>query len=120
MASIDEGLKELMSERGAWAAAVVDFNSGMTLGEVGSGTFDLDLAAAGNSEVIRAKLKIMERLRLKGTLEDILITLTDQYHLMRIVANHPGAFVYYVLHREDANLALARRRLQTVAEHFKF
>lgn len=120
MASIDEGLKELMTERGAWAAAVVDFSSGMTLGAIGSGTFDLDLAAAGNSEVIRAKLKIMERLRLKGSLEDILITLTDQYHLMRLVTNHPGAFVYYVLHREDANLALARRRLQTVTEHFKF
>jgi hypothetical protein len=36
---------------------------------------DLDVAAASNTEVIRAKMRTMESLRLDDTIEDILITL---------------------------------------------
>ena len=64
MASIQESLSALMSIDGALCAAVVDSGSGMLLGSIGSGV-DLELAAAGNTEVVRAKLKTMKSL---GTL----------------------------------------------------
>ena len=72
---------------------------------------DLELAAAGNTEVVRAKMKTMKSLGLAGSIEDILITLTHQYHIIRPVEKHDGLFIYYVLDRSRANLAMARRKV---------
>jgi predicted regulator of Ras-like GTPase activity (Roadblock/LC7/MglB family) len=111
MATVLESLAELMKTDGAKCAAVVDSNSGMMLGNAGSG-FDIELAAAGNTEVVRSKLKTMKNLGLNDTIEDILITLGKQYHVIRPLAKKPGIFVYLVLDRERANLAMARRACQ--------
>ncbi|GGM15213.1 hypothetical protein ACFQDN_07990 [Pseudomonas asuensis] len=113
MANIEQSLSELLNLDGALAAALVDHSSGMLLGSVGSGV-DLELAAGGNTEVIRAKYKTMKMLGLDDSIEDILITLTKQYHLIRPLSNSNDLFVYYVLDRSRANLALARRKLQAV------
>ena len=111
MANLNESLQDLMTLDGAMCAAVVDYNSGMLLGSIGSGV-DLELAAAGNTEVVRAKMKTMKSLGLEGAIEDILITLSHQYHIIRPVAKHNGLFIYYVLDRNRANLAMARRKVQ--------
>ena len=73
---------------------------------------DLDLAGAGNTEVVRAKLKTMKALGLQDKIEDILITLGKQYHIIRPVTAKPGLFIYLVLDKIKANLALARRNCQ--------
>ncbi len=89
----------------------------MTLGTVGNThTLDLEMAAAGNTEVIRAKLRTMESLGLQDTIEDILITLGRQYHLIRLLQSHSGRglFLYLVLDKGRSNLALARHRLRAI------
>jgi hypothetical protein len=97
---------------------LVDWESGMPLGTLGGGKYlDLDLAAAGNTEVIRAKMRTLESLRLDDSVEDILITLTKQYHLIRLLRSTSGApnlFLYLVLDRPKANLALARHHLKRI------
>ena len=108
MATVSDALKDLLRIDGAMCAALVDANSGMMLGSAGSG-LDLELAAAGNTEVVRAKLRTMKSLGLGDTIEDILITLTKQYHIIRPVQAKPGIFVYLVLDKSRANLAMARR-----------
>ena len=105
-----ELLNQLMQTEGAMCAALVDANSGMLLESVGSG-LDLELAAAGNTEVVRAKMKTRKALGMKGSIEDILISLSNQYHIIRPVEKHEGLFIYYVLDRARANLAMARRKV---------
>ena len=74
MTSINQSMQELLSIDGAMCAALVDSSSGMILGQLGSGV-DREIAAAGNTEVVRAKLKTMRALGITDAIEDILITL---------------------------------------------
>lgn len=113
MASIQDSLNELLTLDGALCSAVVDSNSGMLLGSAGSGV-DMELAAAGNTEVVRAKIKTMKLLGLNDSIEDILITLGKQYHILRPAEKINGIFIYYVLDTGRANLALARRKVADV------
>ncbi len=116
--NIETALKEAMTIDGAVGVSLVDWDSGMSLGNLGGGKYlDLDVAAAGNTEVIRAKMRTMESLRLDDSIEDILITLNKQYHLIRLLRNsrnEQGLFLYLVLDRQKANLALARHQLRSV------
>jgi len=118
MANVEVSLKEMMAGvEGALGAAVVDYTSGMALGTLGGGKdLDLTIAAAGNTDVIRAKVRTMEQLGLKSAIEDILITLEKQYHVIRPVTgrNGNGLFLYLVLDRDHANLAMARHQLKRV------
>ena len=107
MGNLAQSLEDLMQIDGAMAAAVVDSNSGMVLGKAGGG-LDLDVAGAGNTEVVRAKLKTMKSLGLKDSIEDMLITLGPQYHIIRPMTERAGVFVYLVLDKAKASLALAR------------
>ena len=116
--NIEAALKEAMNIDGALGACLVDWESGMSLGAAGGGKYlDLDVAAAGNTEVIRAKMRTMESLRLDDSIEDILITLAKQYHLIRLLKSarsDQGLFLYLVLDRGKANLALARHALKRI------
>ncbi|WP_084038082.1 hypothetical protein [Demequina sp. NBRC 110053] len=115
MANPAESMTNVMTIEGAIGAALVDYDSGMTLATAGSG-LDLELAAAGNTEVVRAKLRVMDSLGLDDAIEDILITLGKQIHLIRLVTapNGHGLFIYVALDRSRSNLAMARRQLQGI------
>lgn len=114
--NIETALKEAMAIDGATGAALVDYGSGMSLGTIGGGReFDLEVAAAGNTEVVRAKLRTMSSLALDDEIEDMLITLTKQYHIIRLLKSPGGQlFLYLVLDRDRANLALARHNLRNI------
>lgn len=99
---------------GVVAAAIVDLESGMTLAAKSNrADFDLAVASAYNSELVKQKLKIMRTLNLKSTLEDMLLTLSDQFHLIRFL---PGgtAFLYLAAERSSTNLAILRN---SVSKH---
>jgi len=116
--NLKQSMDATMTIDGALAAALVDYRSGMCLAQAGGG-FNLDLAAAGNSQVVRAKLQTMETLGLRKGIEDILITLGDQYHLIRLVPNNAGLFLYLVLDKNKGNLALARYKLTEIERSLK-
>ncbi|MEV6839071.1 hypothetical protein AB0N17_31960 [Streptomyces sp. NPDC051133] len=123
MATVEVALKEMMTGiEGAMGAAVVDYTSGMALGTLGGGKdLDLTVAAAGNTDVIRAKVRTMELLGLKSQIEDILITLGKQYHLIRPVTgrNGNGLFLYLVIDKDRSNLAMARHQVKRIEEQLE-
>ncbi len=119
MATIKQTLDELMTLDGALCAAIVDSASGMILGSIGSGV-DMEVAAAGNTEVVRAKMKTMRALGLSDVIEDILITLGKQYHIIRPSSRKEGVFIYCVLDKQRSNLAMARRKTQDVDKDLTF
>lgn len=89
------------------AASLVDIDSGMTLAVKSLRTeFDLAVASAYNSELVKQKLKIMKALNLKTTLEDIILTLGDQIHFIKILS--PTMFIYLAADRSLANIAIVR------------
>ena len=115
MANIENSLKRVMAIDGAIGAALVDFDGGLTLGTVGGGgIIDLDIAGAGNLEVVRAKVRVMEQLGLDDQIEDILITLSKQYHIIRPLEKRPTMFLYLAIHRDQGNLGMARHQLRAI------
>jgi hypothetical protein len=118
MTNVETALKEAMTIEGAIGVALVDYSSGMALGTLGDGSeLNLDVAAAGNTDVVRAKMRTMELLNLHDNeIEDILITLSSQYHLIRPLTTQSsrGLFLYLALNRGRANLAMARHQLRRI------
>ncbi|ANA35260.1 hypothetical protein [Ralstonia mannitolilytica] len=119
MSNLNSSITHLATFDGALCAMLVDSASGMILASAGSG-IDLELAAAGNTEVVRAKLKTMQSLQLDDRIDDMLITLGKQYHIIRPVASKPGLFLYAVLDKAKSNLALGRRKVQEVEQTLAF
>ncbi|MET7981990.1 MULTISPECIES: hypothetical protein [unclassified Streptomyces] len=118
MANVEISLKETMTSiEGSLGVALVDYTSGMALGTLGGGKdLDLNVAAAGNTDVVRAKVRTMEHLGLKSKIEDVLITLEKQYHLIRPLTGRDGngLFLYLVLNKATSNLAMARHQLARI------
>jgi predicted regulator of Ras-like GTPase activity (Roadblock/LC7/MglB family) len=105
---LSESLEKIQADTSGFiAASLVDLDSGMTLAvKSARSDFDLTAASAYNSELVKQKLKIMKTLGLTGTIEDMLITLSDQIHLVKLVS--PSTFLYLAVDKRQSNLAIVR------------
>lgn len=112
-------LESLRDLDGYLASALVDADSGMLLARDGD-ALNLEVAAAGNTEVVKAKRKTVDRLKLNDAIEDILISLTKQYHLIRPLETNQKLFLYLVLDRGKSNLAMARHELSSFEKSIDF
>jgi hypothetical protein len=114
MANITDSIQALMSIEGALGACVVDSASGMVLGKSSGSSINLDIAAAGDTEVLRTKIKTIKALGLTDQIEDMLITLGNQIHILRPLKSRPVVFLFVVLDKSRSNLALARMKTADV------
>jgi hypothetical protein len=105
-------LADAMQIDGALGAVLVDSGSGMALATAGGPVgIDLDVAAAGNSSVMHAVRRALTDLSLHQSVEDVLITLDKQFHVIRPLARQDDLFLYLVLDRARSNLGMARFQL---------
>lgn len=112
MSNVDEVLDKAMDIGGAFAVALVDYESGMSLGtRCTSSAFNIEVAASGNTQVVRSKMSVMDNLGIQGAIEDILISLDTQYHLIRPLSGLGNLFLYLAIDRKKGNLGLARHQL---------
>ena len=113
-------LSKLRDIDGFIGACLVDSSSGMMLAsEAGNSKLDLETAGAANAEVVKSKNAAIEALGLNEAIEDILITLDSQYHLIRPMSADKTVFVYVALDKKKSNLAMARLQVRKVEETLK-
>lgn len=119
--SLNDSLLQLRSIDGFIGAALVDSESGMAVGTVGGNdAFDIELAAAVNADVFKAKIRAAAELGLPDGIQDILVTLDTQYHLLSPLPQVPTLFFYLALQRDRSNLAMARIKLNDAAKNVQF
>ncbi len=107
------GLNEIT---GFIGGCLVDSETGLMMASEGGENFDLEGASAANTEVVRAKHNAIKHLGLKDNIEDILITLGKQLHLIRPLEKTPTAFLYVALDKKSANLGMARVQVKKVEQ----
>ena len=94
------------------AVSVTEVSSGVCyVSDSGSKDFDPEIASAYNLEVVKAKKNAIKALELDSQIEDILITLKGQIHLIDVSENG-DYFIYLAVDSEKANLGMTRALLR--------
>ena len=108
-------LQKLERLEGFLAAALFDMSAGRCVAALERDpAAEIREAVLGHAELVEAKRRTISRLQIDDDLEDIVITLPDEYHLLRLCRHHPQLFFYLTLDRSEANLAMARYLLSNV------
>lgn len=76
------------------------------------GSIDLRPATSLTAEAMKLKQKTIEDMGMDDEAEDLLITCTNQYHLLRRLHSEVPAFIYLVLDRSRSNPILAKLALE--------
>ena len=95
------------------AVSVTEVRSGVSYGaESVDPSFDPNLGSAYNLEVVKAKQNALQALGLatKEKIDEIVIVLTDQNHIIDVSANG-SYFIYLVVDSSKANLGITRSLL---------
>lgn len=110
-----EQIDRVMSIDGAVAAALVDWVEGEAVWSWADGSVDIEAALAGAIGVARTQSHVVSETGGEERLEDVLITVGPQFHVMRVSDTRPNLLIYLVLDRTTSNLALARHQLAAIA-----
>jgi hypothetical protein len=73
-------------------------------------SFDPELASAYNLEVVKAKFNAIKALNLDQTIENIMINLSSQIHIIDISENN-DYFIYLAVDANKANLGMTKALL---------
>ncbi|WP_037585618.1 hypothetical protein [Stenoxybacter acetivorans] len=117
-------ISEMMKINGTILASIVDYETGLVVAGESQSNLDIDFATAGAASIVNAQSKSLLLLDIKAEIDDILVTLGDQYHITRILKKSNDAsgyplFLYLVLQRNSSPLALARRILQNLDTQYQ-
>ncbi len=109
---IDNLISKLKEIDGFIAVSITDIESGESYNSFSIlKSFDPELAAAYNLEVVKAKLKAIDVLGLENTIEDITITLSSQVHIINI-SKSKSFFIYLAVDSNKSNLGITKNLLR--------
>jgi len=120
--NIEQLLKTLVVDCNALYAVLADSTSGMVLGQVQSGSnhrLDLELLAAGTTEIVRSDDKTANLLRMEHS-EEILFTQKSHFHIIHRTINYPGLYIVTGIDKQRGNLALLRHKVQSIDQQLHF
>lgn len=109
-------MQELLAMDGLLGSALVDASSGMVLARASrdEAPIDLDLAAAVQTQVLRAHRTAARTLGHTERVDEVMSSAGPRQTVLRSIANQPELFLMALLDKQRANLALARFRLSEV------
>lgn len=101
------------------AVAVTEIKSGISYFSLSiDKKFDPELASAFNLEVVKAKLNAISALGLDDSIDDILISLNSQIHLIDVSENNEY-FIYLAVDKKHANLGMSKALLNKYKQDIK-
>ncbi|MCE9579434.1 MAG: response regulator [Deltaproteobacteria bacterium] len=110
--SMQRFVERLRRLDGYAASILIDSDSGVLLSGDGDALgLDLHIAAAGYGELFRLKRALLARQEVPDRIEDVVITMTSQYHVLHALPGDASLLVCVVLDRTSASLGLARYAL---------
>jgi len=100
-------------------AAVVEVGNGRALATYTcERNYRVSTAVSHNAEIIRQTQSMLRALSLTGEeVEEVLITLPSQAHLIRLFPDNRQRFVYLAVDCRDTNLAIAREVVRQGMQH---
>ncbi|EGV42657.1 hypothetical protein BZARG_1990 [Bizionia argentinensis JUB59] len=94
------------------AVTVTEVSSGVCyVSDSADENFDPEIASAYNLEVAKAKYNAIEALGLDSQIQDIIITLNNQIHMIDISENREY-FIYLAVDSSKANMGMTRALLK--------
>jgi CheY-like chemotaxis protein len=113
--TIREALEQGRALEGSLATLLVETATGhLIAAAIGAKGVDLEVAAAATAEFARQRPRVEERIGLKDAVEEVLLTSTRRYYLLRPVGSDNLMFLLLVLDRARANLASAQKGLAAI------
>ena len=103
-------LADAMAIEGSLGATLAVWELDLTLGAVGPRGAALE--RSGNSRVMRALLTTLTRLDMRTGVQDVLISLDSELHILAPLAHHGELSLSVAIDPARSNLALARHRVQ--------
>ena len=104
-------LRSIFELEGVKGVALADYRSGESLNLESRMSGNLDFAVAADSGIIRAKINYIHQFGILDAVEEIVISLVNEYHLIKLLKRYEGLFLYLVLDRTRSNLALTKLKL---------
>jgi len=107
-------ISDLGAIAGFIGGCLVDAETGLMMVSEGGGDHDLEAAGAANANVLNAKRAANDMLDRNDPIDDIVITLGTQVHLIRPLTDTPTVFIYAALDKATTNLDTARTQLKNI------
>ena len=114
--SFKEKFKTIMDLDGIIAAAIVDVNLGMPIIQESKNNINLDSYCAYMVEVVKSHKNFLSQLKINDKIEDIVINLDNNYHIVTFILKQDNLFIYVILDKNGSNLGMTRLVLMKIEE----
>ena len=113
-------LKQFSHIEGLIVLTLVDYYDGSVLGAIGDDDLNIDMFALEGAAIFKHQKKLIKQLNKTDYVEEILISMKNQYHIIHPLESNHSLFLYVILDRDHSNLAYAHHEIQRLERHLNF